>query len=71
MIDGGVRHFPEMATQRGEEEESRDSRVPGFGTNDAFRHFLFVPVLYLGCFKECMVWFDQWSLLARLGTSHR
>jgi hypothetical protein len=45
-------HVSEIAAHREELEESRDSRVPGFGTEDAISYFLSVRFLF-GCFIEC------------------
>jgi hypothetical protein len=67
-MDGGVSHFSKMAAQREEEEELRASRLSGFGTDVAFSYFLFVSFLLFCCFIECIVLFNQWGLIPRMGT---
>jgi hypothetical protein len=59
MMDGGVSHVSKMAAQREEEEESRDSRVPRFGTDNAVGRCLFVPFLLFAYFIDCIVFFQQ------------
>jgi hypothetical protein len=57
MMDDGVCHFSKMAAQREEEEQLQASRLSGFGTDDAFNYFLFVPFLLFCCFIEYLVLF--------------
>jgi hypothetical protein len=68
-MDGGMIHFSKMSAQREEEEESRDSRVRGFGVDDVFGPCLFVPFPLFRCCIEYIVLFNRCTLIARLGTT--